>query len=127
MDFGQIITCIMLVFALIGAADRCLGCRFGPGKSFEEGFSTMGPLVLAMVGINTVVPLISKYLSPVLAPMCASVGLDPSFVAGILLANDCGGWPLALALGQDELIAKFMGSIFGSVMGCTLCAVNNNL
>lgn len=120
MDFGQIITYVMLFFALIGAVDRCLGCKFGPGKTFEQGFETMGPLALAMIGINTVVPLISKYVSPLLTPFCQAIGVDPSFIAGIFLCNDCGGWPLALALGQDELVAKFMGSIVGSIMGCTL-------
>ena len=120
MDFGQIITYIMLFFALIGAADRCLGCKFGPGKTFEQGFEAIGSLVLAMVGINTVAPLISKYLSPVLTPICQAVGIDPSFIAGLLLANDCGGWHLALALGQDEMISKFMGSVVASIMGCTI-------
>ena len=120
MDFGQIITYVMLFFALIGAVDRCLGCKFGPGKTFEQGFETMGSLALAMIGLNTVAPLISAYVSPVLTPLCQAVGIDPSFIAGLLLANDCGGWPLALALGQDELVAKFMGSIVGSIMGCTV-------
>ncbi|MBP3323870.1 MAG: ethanolamine utilization protein EutH [Clostridia bacterium] len=120
MDFGQIITYIMLFFALIGALDRCIGCKFGPGKTFEQGFETMGPLALAMIGLNTVAPLISNYISPVLSPVCQALGIDPSFIAGLLLANDCGGWPLALALGQDELVAKFMGSIVGSIMGCTV-------
>ena len=90
MEFGQIFTYVMLAFALVGALDRCFGCKFGPGKAFEDGFATMGPLVLAMIGINTVAPLLSKYLAPVLTPVCQSVGIDPSVVAGMLLANDSG-------------------------------------
>lgn len=117
MEFGQIFTYIMLAFALVGALDRCFGNKFGPGQAFEDGFGTMGPLVLAMVGINTVAPLLSKYLAPVLSPLCQSVGIDPSIVAGMLLANDSGGWPLAMALTQDEEIGRLSGSLIGSVMG----------
>ena len=120
MDFGQIFTLVMLIFSLIGALDRCFGCKFGPGRSFEEGFGTMGPLVLAMVGINTVAPLLSKYLAPVLTPLCQTVGIDPSIVAGMLLANDSGGWPLAMALTQDREIGLLSGSIIGSVMGTSV-------
>ena len=117
MEFGQIFTYVMLAFALIGAADRCIGCKFGPGKAFEDGFMTMGALVLAMIGINTVAPLLSEYLAPVLAPACRAVGIDPSIIAGLLLANDSGGWPLAMALAEDEQIGRLAGSLIGSVMG----------
>ena len=120
MEFGQIFTYVMLAFALVGALDRCFGCKFGPGKAFEDGFATMGPLVLAMIGINTVAPLLSKYLTPVLTPVCQSVGIDPSVVAGMLLANDSGGWPLAMALAQDEEIGRLSGSLIGSVMGTSI-------
>lgn len=108
----------MLAFTLIGAADRCIGCKFGPGKAFEEGFKTMGSLALAMVGISTVAPLMSKYLAPLLTPVCDAVGIDPSMIGGIFIANDCGGWPLALGLAKDGLIGKFAGSLVGSTMGC---------
>ena len=120
MSIGDIITYIMLFFALIGAADRAIGCKFGPGKSFEKGFEATGALILAMVGPIALAPMISKYLAPVLSPVCEAVGIDPSIIAGLFLANDSGGWPLALALAQDELIGKFSGSLVGSVMGCCI-------
>lgn len=120
MSVGEIITYVMLAFAIIGAADRCIGCKFGPGKCFEEGFQAMGPLALTMIGITTVAPLLAEYLAPVLTPVCEAIGIDPSIIAGMFLANDCGGWPLALGLAQDPLIGKFSGSAVGSIMGCTL-------
>ncbi len=120
MSIGDIITYIMLFFALIGAADRAIGCKFGPGKSFEKGFEATGALILAMVGPIALAPLISKYLAPVLTPICESIGIDPSIIAGLFLANDSGGWPLALALSQDELVGKFAGSVVGSTMGCAI-------
>ena len=120
MSIGDIITYIMLFFALIGAADRAIGCKFGPGKSFEKGFEATGALILAMIGPIAIAPLISKYLAPVLTPVCEAVGIDPSIIAGLFLANDSGGWTLAMALTQDELVGKFAGSIVGSMMGCAI-------
>ena len=120
MSVGDIITYIMLAFALIGAADRAIGCRFGPGKAFERGFFASGALILAMVGPIFIAPLIAAYLAPVLTPLCRQVGIDPSVISGLFLANDSGGWPLALALAEDELVGKFCGSIMGSTMGCAL-------
>lgn len=120
MSVGDIITYIMLAFALIGAADRAIGCRFGPGKAFERGFFASGALILAMIGPIFIAPLIAAYLAPVLTPLCLRLGIDPSVIAGLFLANDSGGWPLALALAEDELIGRFTGSVMGSTMGCAL-------
>lgn len=120
MSVGEIITYIMLGFAVISGIDRAFGSKLGIGKGFERGFESMGALVMAMVGPMVVAPLISKYLAPVLTPFFASLGIDPSMIAGLLMANDAGGWPLATALAQDELIGKFTGSVVSSIMGCTI-------
>ncbi len=120
MTIGNIITYIMLFFALIGAADRAIGCRFGPGKAFVRGFESTGALILTMIGPITLAPLIAKYLAPLVTPFFGMLGIDPSVIAGIFLANDAGGWQLAMALAQDEQIGKLAGSVIGSTMGCTL-------
>ena len=87
MSVGSVITIVMLVFALIGAADRAFGCRFGPGKSFEKGFEASGALILAMIGPFALAPLIAKIAAPVLSPVCEALGIDPSVIAGLLLAK----------------------------------------
>lgn len=120
MPVGDIITYVMLVFAMIGGIDRAFGCKFGPGKYFERGFESMGALVLAMVGLMTAAPLISQYLAPVLTPFFDAIGVDPSVIAGTFLINDSGGWALAQALAQDELLGKFFGSVVAAIMGCTI-------
>ncbi|MBO7403917.1 MAG: ethanolamine utilization protein EutH [Clostridia bacterium] len=120
MDAGTWISVIMLFFALIGAADRAIGCRFGPGKAFERGFEASGTLILAMIGPIALAPLIAKLLSPVLTPICGKLGLDPSLLAGLLLADDSGGWPLALALAKDPAVGRLNGSVVGSTMGCAV-------
>lgn len=120
MSVGDIITYIMLVFAVIGGVDRALGCKFGPGAAFERGFNSMGALVLAMVGPMAAAPLISEYVAPVLTPVFEAVGMDPSIVAGLLLPCDAGGWPLAMALAQDDLMGRFSGSAVAAIMGNTI-------
>ena len=120
MSIGDIITYIMLFFALIGAADRAIGSKFGPGKYFEKGFEATGALILAMVGPVFIAPLIAEYVKPLLEPLFLSIGIDPSIIAGLFLANDSGGWYLAMDLASDELIGKFSGSLVGSVMGCCI-------
>jgi len=120
MNVGEIITYIMLVFAIIGCIDKAFGSKFGFGNSFERALSSIGPLILAMVGPMAAAPLIAKYVAPALAPVCTALGIDPSVTAGLLFASDAGGWPLATALAQDELVGKFAGSVMASMMGCTI-------
>ncbi|MBQ4193943.1 MAG: ethanolamine utilization protein EutH [Clostridia bacterium] len=120
MNAGAFISIFMLIFAMIGAADRAIGCRFGPGKSFERGFEASGTLILAMIGPFTIAPLIARLLAPVITPACMRLGIDPSILAGLFIADDSGGWPLALALAQDPDLGRFNGSIVGSTMGCAI-------
>ena len=46
MSFHEILIAVMAVFAVLGAADRILGNRWGLGKEFEEGILAMGSLAL---------------------------------------------------------------------------------
>ena len=46
MSFDQIILWVMAFGALIGAADKIIGNRFGLGEKFDEGFQAMGSLAL---------------------------------------------------------------------------------
>ena len=120
MSVSDIITYIMLFFSLIGAADRAIGCRFGPGKAFEKGFQAAGALILAMIGPVALAPAIAAYVAPVVSPVFRAVGIDPSVISGLLIANDSGGWPLALALAEDEAVGRLSGSVMGSTMGCAI-------
>ena len=74
MSIGDIITYIMLFFALIGAADRAIGCKFGPGKSFEKGFEATGALLCIEAAIpysiyeiteqEFIDKIVARYLDP---------------------------------------------------------------
>ena len=47
----------MVFFALLGAADRIFGSRFGLGEKFEEGIMAMGPLTISMAGLLVLTPV----------------------------------------------------------------------
>ena len=106
MSFDEIIIWVMAVGLLIGAADKIIGNKFGLGEKFDEGFNAMGPLALGMVGIVCLAPVISKVLGPVIIPVFQAMGADPSMFAAIL-ANDMGGYSLAMELAQDEQAGGF--------------------
>lgn len=101
MSLDRIIIWIMAVGVLIGGLDRIFGNKLGLGEQFEEGFNAMGPLALGMVGIVTLAPVIAKVLGPVIIPIFNFFGADPSMFAAIL-ANDMGGYPLAMELAVNE-------------------------
>lgn len=120
MTFGEVMTYIMLFFAIIGCVDKAFGCKFKIGNGFEKALMTSGTLMLAMVGPMALAPLLSTYLAPVLAPVCSVVGIDPSITAGMILPIDAGGWSLAKSIAADVSVGKFSGVIVGSMMGATI-------
>ncbi len=120
MDVNEVIVLVMMVFMVLGAIDRAIGNKFGLGGPFEEGFNALGPLALAMVGVVSLAPVLAKLLRPVVVPVYEFLGADPSMFATTLLANDMGGYPLALELGQNPDAALLAGLILGAMMGPTI-------
>ncbi|MDE8735426.1 ethanolamine utilization protein EutH, partial [Eubacteriales bacterium DFI.9.88] len=92
---------IMVFYALLGAAERIFGSRFGLGEKFEEGIMAMGPLTISMAGLLVLTPVLSRYLSPVIVPIFQKIGADPGMFAGIFFAIDMGGAPLAAEITAD--------------------------
>ncbi|MBI9060172.1 MAG: ethanolamine utilization protein EutH [Labilibaculum sp.] len=119
MEFDQLIIWLMAIGILIGGIDRIIGNKFGLGEQFEEGLNAMGPLALGMVGIVTLAPVIANVLGPVIIPVFTFMGADPAMFA-MILANDMGGYPLAMELAQNEQAGLLSGLIVSSMMGCTL-------
>ena len=114
------VSIIMAAFAMLGAADRILGGKFGLAEEFEKGFQMFGSLALAMIGMIAVSPLIAAALEPALNAIHASLGLDPSIIPASLFAIDMGGAPLAAEVAKDPLIGRFSGIVIASMMGCTI-------
>jgi ethanolamine transporter len=129
MGINDIILYIMLGLMAIGGVDRFTGNHLGLGDKFEEGFNAMGALALSMVGALCIAPVLGNILEPIVGPIYQALGANPAMFATTLLANDMGGYPLAMALSgatapgaTAEAInaGNFAGLILGSMMGPTI-------
>ena len=120
MSPERIVIGAMALFALLGAADRILGNRFGLGEHFEEGIQAMGPLALAMLGIISLAPVLAAVLRPLVVPLFSALGADPAMFAGTLLGCDMGAGSLAMELTQNREAALLGGVITGAMLGATL-------
>ena len=116
----NVITMIMLVFSVLGAADRIIGNRFGLGAEFEKGFLLFGKNALSMVGMIVISPWIAEVLTPVFHGIWNWFAIDPSVVPASLFANDMGGAQLAEQVAVDAQLGKFNGLVVSTMMGVTI-------
>lgn len=116
----NVISVIMLFFALAGLLDRLFGNKLGLGKEFEKGFSLFGTLMLTMTGMIVLSPLLAKLLDPALSVLYRKLSVDPSAITSFLFANDMGGARLAQEVAKTQSIGYFNGLVIGSMMGATL-------
>ena len=120
LSINEIIVYLMVLFMVLGAADRILGNRFGMGEKFEEGVMATGSLALAMIGIICLAPVLSEVLRHVVVPVYQFLGADPAMFAGTILANDMGGASLAQELSLTDEAGQFGGLIVGAMLGPTV-------
>jgi ethanolamine transporter len=120
MNISSIIIYIMVIFMALGALDKIIGNKFGLGEKFDEGMMAMGTLAVAMVGVVSIAPVLAKILRPVVEPVYTFLGADPAMFATTLLANDMGGYPLAMELAKTPEAGLFAGLIVGAMMGPTI-------
>lgn len=120
MGINEIIVIIMASFLVLAALDRAVGGKFSLMEQFEEGINTFGPLALSMVGMYSLAPILRDLLRPVVVPVYTLLGADPAMFAGTLLANDMGGFPLAVELAQTEEAGLLAGAILAAMLGCTV-------
>lgn len=119
MGIEKIIIYIITLFMVVGAVDRVFGNKLGYGQKFMEGFLAMGPLAISMIGAVSLAPVLANLLKPVIVPLYTFLGADPSVFATTLLANDMGGYNLAVELAQTQEAGLFSGLILGAIMGPT--------
>lgn len=120
MSVNEIIVHIMVLFMILGALDKIIGNKYGLGAKFDEGIESMGPLAVAMVGVVSLAPVLANILRPIVVPLYSFLGADPAMFAGSLLANDMGGYPLAMELAQTQEAGLFSGLILGAMLGPTI-------
>ncbi len=120
MNVSDIIIYIMVIFMTLGALDKVIGNKFGLGEKFDEGIMAMGTLAIAMIGVISIAPVLAKILGPIVEPVYSFLGADPAMFATTLLANDMGGYPLAMELAKTPEAGLFAGLIVGAMMGPTI-------
>ncbi|MBQ2956940.1 MAG: ethanolamine utilization protein EutH [Clostridia bacterium] len=119
MSFYEIILLLAAVGAVIGGVDHLAGNRFRLGEKFIEGFNIMSTLAISSAGIIVLAPVLVEWLEPVLVPVFRFFRADPSMFASII-ANDMGGYPLAMLLAENQEMGLMSGLITSSMLGCTL-------
>lgn len=116
----NVISMIMAVFSLLGAADSIFGGKLGLAKEFEKGILIAGTLALSMIGMVVISPLIADALEPAFGFVHDVLGVDPSIIPASLFANDMGGAPLATEVAVDPAMGRFNALVVSSMMGCTI-------
>ncbi len=113
------LTFMIAVGALAGAFDCIRGNRLGLGEKFEEGFLCLGAAALGIAGIICIAPVLGNLLRPAVVPLYHLLGMDPAMF-GSLLANNMGGYPLAMELADDSRMGLFSGLVVSSMLGAAL-------
>lgn len=116
----NILSIIMLIFAVLGGLDRIFGSRLKLGNEFEKGFAVLGDMALSMVGMIVLAPFLAELLNPLFNWVYATFNIDPSVIPATLFANDMGGAPLAKEIAKNESIGMFNALVVSSMMGATV-------
>ncbi len=116
----NVLSIIMLCFALLGAVDRIFGSRLGLGKEFERGFALFAPMALSMIGMIVIAPAIGVWLGSFFEWFYNVFGLDPSIIPVTIFANDMGGTPLAMAIMKSSEIGMYNALVVASIMGTVI-------
>ena len=121
MTIDLAIIIIMMIFLVIGIVDKLVfNSKYGYGEQFEEGMKAMGVLALAMVGIMCFAPVLGALLKGPVGAVFGLIGADPAMIAGSILANDMGGYPLSVNMTDNEQIQHLSGLFMGGMMGATV-------
>ncbi|WP_426711432.1 ethanolamine utilization protein EutH [Cetobacterium sp. SF1] len=110
----------MIIFALVGVTDYFIGNRFGYGEKFKEGLSSIIPLIISMLGILTLIPLISNLIKPFVFLLGNITKSDPGIFINSILALDMGGYALSKLLSNSVEECLFSGILVGAMLGTTI-------
>lgn len=111
----NILIAALLCFALLGALDKLFGGVMGVAPAFDQGLASMGPLCLSMAGIYCAASALLDGSAQGAA--LAGLPIDPSLLAGALLAPDMGGYTLASRLARDSQLGAYSAVLVSSTLG----------
>lgn len=116
----NVITIVVLIFAMLGAIDKIFGDKLGLGKEFQRGFELFTPMVLSMIGMLVLAPAVGVWLTPFFEWFYSIFSIDPSIIPASLFANDMGGMTLAQGICKNEAIGNYNAFVVSSMMGCVI-------
>lgn len=114
---------ILLLFSLLGAADKILNGRLGVANAFDQGLRAMGGLCFSMVGIYCIGITAIGAHPRIFSQLSAVVPFDISLLAGVLLAPDLGGYSICTQLAASPALGLYAGLLISSTVGCTISFV----
>ncbi|MBO5008137.1 MAG: ethanolamine utilization protein EutH [Clostridia bacterium] len=114
------LTIIVLIFSVLGAADKIFGNRLGIGAEFERAFTLLGAMALSMIGMIVISPFIADIAEPVSGFFTDILHIDASVVPASLFANDMGGASLAAEMCVNKSLGLYNALVVSSMMGCTM-------
>ncbi len=120
MGMDKFVLYLIGSFFVIGGIDYITGNHLKLGKKFEEGIKTMGALGLGMIGILSLAPVLTNFLSAQISPISKVFHLDPSIIPAAFLAVDMGGFQMAEKLALSNEMGAFSGIIIASTLGATV-------
>ena len=116
----NVLTVIILIFAIAGIIDKLIGNKLGLGKEFEKGFALFAPMAFSMLGMLVIAPAVGVWLTPFFDWFYTVFGIDPSVIPASLFANDMGGMTLANSVCVSQSIGGFNAYVVSSMMGCVV-------
>lgn len=116
----KLVVYLIGTFFIIGGIDYILGSPLKLGLKFEEGIKTMGALGIGMIGIYSLAPILSNFLSTLIMPISKVLHLDPSIFPASFLAVDMGGYQIATELALTNEMGMFSGIVIASTLGATI-------
>ena len=117
----NVFTAIMLVFGIIGFADKAFSLKWGLSESFDKGLMTMGTMVVPIVGICSVGAEFVARHSDGIQAATEGMPFDPTMIVGAILAPDLGGYFIAKAMTSDPQILIINGVVLGTLLGQAIC------
>ena len=116
----KIVIYIVGIFFILGILDYVFGGKLKLSKGIESGIKSMGSLALSMLGILSITPIISDFLTKYIIPILNKSFFAPSIVSSSIIAVDMGGYKIAEAIANNSLEVYFSGVLISSMLGCTI-------
>lgn len=115
-NLGQYVINVIMVFVAWGAIAAVRNDSVGMGREFMEGLRTIGALFVPVAAVLAAAPVLSSFITHIIAPAFVALGADPAMAATTLVSVDMGGYQMADAVASDRahwIIASFNGFLLG--------------